>query len=239
MIREVVTFILIALLCYYISAIIHELGHIFVGVLQGFKFFLLVVGPIGFKRNENDRIVIYLEKNPALWGGVGGVLPSDEKIDNFDKFGRVLLGGPIVSIIFGLLFLPMAISTKMMFFLLLSMMPIGMGIACLIPMRNGAFHSDGGRWIRMKKADTRKIELAIWNIVQKAGFKEEYTNIDIEDVETLINDEDVRSKYMGHYFAYLYYKGKEDILRIEQEKRMVKELELKVSKQFSVLYPVK
>ena len=238
MILEIVLFILLSIICYIISAFVHEIGHIIMGLIQGFKFFLLVIGPFGLKRNENDKIVFYIEKNPAFWGGVGGTFPIDYNEDNFNRFGRVLLAGPIVSIIFGLIMLPFANATNMMFLVLLCAMPIGMGIACLIPVPMGAFYSDGGRWLRMRNKDTRNIEAALWNIIEKAGFEQKYINIKIEDVTTLINDKNSRTKYMGHYFAYLHYKEIGDSFKIEEEKIVLKDLATKVSKQISTVYPV-
>lgn len=238
MIIEVLQYILLSIICYLISALVHEIGHIIIGLTQGFKFCLLVVGPFGLKRNENNKVVFYIEKNPALWGGVGGTFPMDSNADNFNKFGRVLLGGPITSIVFGLIILPFAIATKMMFLLLLCAMPIGMGIACLIPAPMGAFYTDGGRWLRMRNKDTREVEAAIWNIVEKAGFEERYLNIKMEDVGTLINDSSNRTKYMGHYFAYLHYKEKGDKAKAEEQKIILQDLGSKVSKQISTVYPV-
>lgn len=238
MILEILFFFLFSIICYFISAFVHEIGHIIMGLIQGFKFFLLVIGPFGLKRNKNNKVIFYIEKNIAFWGGVGGTFPFDSNPDNFNKFGRVLLSGPIASITFGLIILPFAIATNMMFFLLLCAMPIGMGIACLIPMPMGAFYTDGGRWLRMRNKETRKIEAAIWNIVEKAGFEEKYANINMEDVTTLINDKNNRTKYMGHYFAYLHYIEIGDKFKIEEEKIVLKDLASKVSKQISAVYSV-
>ena len=192
--------------CYIIAGVFHELGHILAGIFQGFKFYMLVVGPFGLKRDKNDKIVFYIERNTAYWGGIGGTFPPSENPDNFEKFGRVLLFGPLASIIFGLVILPFAIATDLQFLILLCAIPIGMGIVSLIPMKTGAFYSDGGRWMRMRREPTRRIELALWNIVQKAGFSQKYMDINMDDVNVLINDNDHSTKYMGHYFLYLHYK---------------------------------
>ena len=157
------------------------------GHFQGFKFFLLVVGPLGLKRNEHDNIGFYIEKNYAFWGGVGGTFPVNQNKENFEKFGRVLLFGPLTSILFGLLILPLAVLTDSQLFVLLCAMPIGMGVASLMPMKSGAFYTDGGRWLRMQRAHTRKVELALWNIIQKAGLNEKYADINVEDASVLIN----------------------------------------------------
>lgn len=235
---EVLLFLFLYIGCYLISGVIHELGHIFVGLIQGFKFYLLVIGPFGLKRNENDEIVFYIEMNPAYWGGVGGTFPANENSHNFEKFAKVLLAGPLTSITFGLLIIPLVIINGSLVFLLLSLVSIGMGIASLIPIRTGAFYSDGGRWLRMRKEPTRKIELALWNIIQRAGFNQRYTNINLEDVNVLIGGEELNTRYMGHYFLFLHYKEINDLVQTEHQKNLLRELSSSVSKHISRVYPV-
>ncbi len=235
---DALLFLLLFISSYFICGIIHELGHIIGGQLQGFKFFFLVVGPLGLRRNGHDRVVVYLEKNPAFWGGVGGTFPPDEDKDSFQKFGRVLLSGPLASLVFGLLLLPAALLTDFLFFELLSAMAVGMGIATLIPVKMGAFYSDGGRWLRMRRAQTRKVELATWQIILKAGIHEDYANINEEDAFVLINDKDLETRYMGHYFLYYHYKGHHHTEKTERQKDLLKALSAEVSGQIVKVYPV-
>lgn len=235
---DVLLFLLSCIVCYLIAGVVHELGHIFAGVVQGFKFYLLVVGPFGLKRNENDKIVFYIEGNTAYWGGVGGTFPPNDNSDNFDKFAKVLLFGPLTSIMFGLLMLPIAIATDMLFFVLLCAMPIGMGVVSLIPLKTGAFYSDGGRWMRMRNETTRRVELALWNIVQRAGLNQKYIDIDLDDINILISDKEQSTKYMGHYFLYLHYKDRNDLVKTEEQKYLLQELTSKVSKHLPMVYPV-
>jgi len=70
---EVLIYILTTLLCYWIAGLIHETGHIIIGLINGWKFTLLVIGPIGLKVNEAGKLQLYLEKRLVLWGGVGNV----------------------------------------------------------------------------------------------------------------------------------------------------------------------
>ena len=175
---EIFIIILASIFFYVISCTVHELGHILMGIKEGFKFYLLVVGPFGFKRDENDKIVFYIEKDVTLWGGLGATLPTNDDADNYRKFGRVLLAGPFASIIFGLIWLPLAIITKNIFLILLSAMSLAIGIVCLLPLRNGAFYTDGGRWLRMhKKEKTRAVEMAIWNFNSKLNCSRQLCKI--------------------------------------------------------------
>lgn len=228
----VLQFILYAILSFILSSSIHELGHIITGLTQGFKFYLFVAGPFGFKRNDKDKIVFYIEKDISLWGGLGATIPQNDDINNFKKFARVLLGGPITSIVVGIICLPIAIITKGLFLMLLGGMAISMGIACLIPARNGAFYTDGGRWLRMHKNEsTRNVELAIWNLTQSAIINGNHKKLNYDEIKLLINDVDARTQYLGHFYAYYLYKDNNDLESCEKEKAELENLKTKVPKQ--------
>lgn len=235
---KILLFILCAILCFIISSAVHELGHILMGLKEGFKFHLFIAGPFGFKRNENDKIVFYIEKDVCLWGGLGATIPKNDNINNFKKFGRILLGGPITSVVFGTICLPLGIIMNNMFLLLLGAMPLGMGVVCLIPARNGAFYTDGGRWLRMKNEKTKAVEIAIWNLTQKAIIEGNYAKANIVEIMVLINDKDIRTKYLGHYYAYCFYKDNNDIPNMEKEKRELKNLKEKVPKQMVSMFGI-
>ena len=236
---EILIKVLSAIICFMISSTVHELGHIMVGLKEGFKFYLLIVGPFGLKRNENDKIIFYIEKDISLWGGLGATVPTNDNNDNYKKFGRVLLGGPITSLIFGAIWLPLGIITKNTFLLLLGAMPLSMGVACLIPLRNGAFYTDGGRWLRMhKNGKTKAVEMAIWNLTEKAIIQGNYAKANFDKIMILINDEDIRTKYLGHYYAYCFYKDNKDTFNIENEKAELERLKGKVPKQMATMFGV-
>jgi len=237
---EILLLILYVIVGFIISSSVHELGHILVGLTQGFKFYLFIVGPFGINRKENDKITFYIEKNASLWGGLGATIPVNEDSNNFKKFGRVLLGGPISSLIFGALCLVLGLNIDNKFLGLTGAMALGMGVACLIPARNGAFYTDGGRWLRMhKKPETKVVEIAIWNITQSSIIKGNYFDANIEDIEVLIKDKDLRTKYLGHYYAYYYYKDHNDFNRSEKEKSEIEGLKHKVPKQMVSMFPIK
>jgi len=119
------TVLLLFVPCYIISASIHELGHIFMGMANGFKFYLFVVGPFGLKRNDNNKVELYIEKNPALWGGIGASLPQNDNEKNYAAFSKVLLAGPLLSIICSIIFIPIGLTNRYMFFILVGFMATG------------------------------------------------------------------------------------------------------------------
>ncbi len=220
-----------------ISSAVHELGHILMGLREGFKFHLFVAGPFGLKRDENDKIVFYLEKDLSLWGGIGATVPTDAHEDNYKKFGRVLLAGPLASLVFGAFWLPLGIINNNMFMVLLGAMPISMGVISLIPLRNGAFYTDGGRWLRMHKNEkTKAVEVALWNLTQEAIVQGTYANANLDDVLILKNDDDVRTKYVGHYYAYSHYRDNRDTANLAKEKAALENLQGQVPKQMVSMF---
>jgi hypothetical protein len=235
---KILIYVLLSIVCFIISSTVHELGHILTGLKEGFKFNLLVVGLLGIKRDENDKIVFYMEKDLSLWGGIGQTIPTDNNKNNYKKFSHVLLGGPIASLILGIVSLPIGISTKHIFFILLGSISLSMGIACLIPVRNGAFYTDGGRWLRMQKNKTRKVEMAIWNLAQNTVIQGNFAKLNVDEIMILINDEDIRTKYLGHYYAYCYYKDNKNNDGMEKEKVELEKLKGKVPKQMISIFSV-
>lgn len=196
-----------ALVCFLLSLVIHELGHILVGIANGWKFCLMVIGPLGLKRNDSDKIVFYIEKEKGLWGGVGGIIPRTINENLLNIWGKILLGGPLTSIISGIIFLSIGIILKSLFFILLGAMPIGMGIACLIPMKNGILYTDGGRWQRIhKNGQEAKEEKSLLYLIQNEQFGGDLSKIDFDYINVLSDSKDDTIKYCGLYYAYQYHK---------------------------------
>lgn len=236
---KILFFIISAVTCFMISSTIHELGHILGGLKEGFKFHLFVAGPFGFKRNEEGKVTFYIEKDFSLWGGVSATMPEDESPDNFKRFGHVLLWGPAASIIFGTIWLPLGIITNNVFLSLLGAMPIAMGTACLIPSRSGVFYSDGARWLRMHKDEaTKAVEIAVWELTQNAIIHGDYAKASLNHINVLTSDSDMRTNYLGHYYAYCYYKDNNDIANAEKEKSELEKLKEKIPKQVVSMFNV-
>ena len=222
-----------------IAAIVHELGHIIVGVISGFKFYLFSVGPFGFKSMKKGKITFYIQKNITLWGGMSATLPQNNDSMNFKKFKRVMIGGPIVSVLFGLIWTSVGVTNNIVFVLLMGAISLGMGIVCLLPVRNGAFYTDGGSWLRMHKQGREKeVEMAVWNITQSSIINENYANSDLDDIEILKRDDDTRTKYMGYYFAYCFYKDNGNFLKADNEKKVLADMKLIVPRQMAMLYHI-
>lgn len=230
---EIVILLLYVLIGYFIASVTHELGHIFVGLLQGFKFYLLVIGPVGLKKEKTRQLKFYFERNAAFWGGVGGTYPKDitDTEENLNKFGRILIGGPIFSIFFSVIWILIGIFTKSRFPIVVGAMSLGIGIACLIPMRSGAFYTDGGRWHRIHKAETRKIEAAMINIEFSSLRYNDYSRANMDDIQLLLNDKDRIMNYMGYIFICRHYRDVGDVVSFEKNKEKLSLVGDRIPKQ--------
>ncbi len=163
-------YIFIAIVCYFFAGIVHELGHILVGLIHGWRFCWLVIGPFGIKLDPSGRLQFYLEKQLALWGGVSCTIPRCMQEENVKVWSKVLLAGPIASIITGMIFLPVGMITKNLALLLLGAMPLGMGLVSILPLplKTGMFYTDGGRWSRLNHGGQKaEEEVALFKLAEK------------------------------------------------------------------------
>lgn len=236
---EILKIIVVAIPAYLLVAGVHELGHVLVGLLSGFRFELFVIGPIGLKRNDDGKIVFYFEKNTSLWGGCCATVPVTEDEKNLAIFGKILLGGPLLSLAFSLVLMPFTFYNDGLFLILLIAMSIGLFFATAIPMRNGSFYTDGGRWLRIKKkGQPAKMEAALFNFIQSFVVHRNYSQINESDTQYLKMDSDMRNVYLGHYFSYLCFKDRQQAEDMQRAKAEVEALISKVPRSFPKLFPL-
>ena len=206
---EIIVYILISVLCYVVSGIVHELGHIIIGLMNGWKFSLFILGPLGLKVDENGHIKAYFEKRISLWGGVGGTFPKEIKEDNIKIWSKILLGGPLASIIMGAIFLPLGIIKDNIIFILLGAMPLAMGIVSIlpIPLKTGILYTDGGRLIRLNKGGQEADEEnALFKLTEYQNISGDFSKFDINCIDPLLRSKDISINYYGYYYKFQYYK---------------------------------
>jgi hypothetical protein len=153
-----------------ISLGVHELGHLVVGLLVRFRFYLFALGPIAVERREPSGIKIRWNREPAFWGGVAGTLPMDS-VRLTARFAAVVAGGPVASLLLaagaaGLLHfhsgLVPSVRIELVWLRLLSFL-LFLGTA--LPLPNGAFVTDGLRFFRLLRkgalADREQVMLML------------------------------------------------------------------------------
>ena len=184
----------------FVVLAVHELGHLIVGLANGFRFELFVVGPLGLKR-EGDNVKVYLNKNAGYYGGVAATSPIDDHKDNAKKFAKVLLAGPIASVLFAIVCLGVASVVGKPFGIIFytgGIISIGIFFATTIPSRTGMFFTDRKRYQRLvTPGKDQDVELAMLNIMGKFSKDQSYKNIDRKDIDTLISDDLPFVKYFG------------------------------------------
>ena len=201
------TMILEVIVCwlaaYLVCGIVHEGGHVLAGLLQGWKFMLLVIGPFKWYRDTDDKVKFGLEKNISLWGGIGGTVPREESDENIQIFAKTLIAGPAASLVFGA---AAGVVMVLHFSLLAAMMcavPIAMGIACILPgVKTGILYNDGTRYRRIKNGGREAAEEdAVFSLVMREQFCPG-ARFDDAKVAVMTASEDLPFRYMGHYYAY-------------------------------------
>ena len=180
--------------------LIHELGHVIMGLLQGFRFELLVVGLLGIKREE-EKIKIYLNKNFGYYGGLGLTVPKDDSSDNLRKFANVILAGPIASIVFAVIcfFVVNYLANPYgVIVFAAGLASFGIFLATTIPSRSGMFYTDRKRYQRLIKAGKdQEVELAMLTILGSYAKNQSYKDIKKEVFDVLITDNDSFVKHYG------------------------------------------
>ena len=141
-----------------VAIFVHELGHVLAGWLVGFRFQLLVIGPLRLERGDSGSLRLRLNRDPALFGGVASSLPTDNR-DVIRKFAWFAAGGPATSMAFAaLMLLAMALAPSWCGLLprvalvLTGLCSGVVGLATAIPMSKGTFLiSDGARVLRLAR----------------------------------------------------------------------------------------
>ena len=226
-----VTLAITVILCYITAGVVHELGHIMVGMMYGWKFHLLVIGPLGITADESGRVKFYLEKRAALWGGVGGAFPKEASEENIKVWSKVLMGGPLASILMGVIFLPLGIASNNRVLLLLGAMPLGMGIVCALPypLKSGILYTDGGRWSRLRKGGQETAEeVALFMLTETQMTGGSFASVDTADIEALVRSKDPAINYFGHYFRLQHFKAIGNTEMMETSAREMEKLKDKV-----------
>lgn len=231
---EYVYIILIMIISYFLSSYVHEMGHIIGGKIFKWDFIYLVVGPIKIE-NVQGKVNISIEKNPSLWGGVGLVLPKDGDYDKLDaKWKRVLIAGPLASILVGSICVIICILVVNYFysfilFLMIGAMQIGMGIVCLLPLKNPCGYTDGERYRRINRNNNeKKEEISLLKISLIDYYNKDFSNIEYKDIEVLVNSKHSSISYYGYYYSYIYYSNMKNDDKKQFYINKMKELENKV-----------
>ncbi|KAA3661919.1 MAG: hypothetical protein DWQ10_03610, partial [Calditrichaeota bacterium] len=179
---------------------IHEAGHLFTGMLQGFEFQLFVIGSLGIKK-EDGRVQPYFNTDISYFGGVAVTAPVREDTENANKFSRIIIAGPIASFLFGLICLAVSLALAGLyasFVFITGVISLAIFFATTIPTKTGVFFSDRKRYQRLKTAgDEQQVELAMLRVLGRYAQHNSYVVIDEDDLNILMNDREPFIQYYG------------------------------------------
>ena len=153
-----------------LAVVLHELGHVAGGRLAGFRFELLVVGPVRVRRGERG-LRWELNRRGGLWGGLALCVPTAA---DPPALGRVLFiaGGPAASVLataalWGLAAgLPDAAPAGARAGVAAAgLMNAAVALASLVPSAAGGFQSDGRRLLTLLAGGAAaRREAAVWRV---------------------------------------------------------------------------
>lgn len=145
---------------FYLTIIIHELGHVLGGLIMGNDFVFVTAGPFKLSKEEGS-LKFSLNKHINLSGGLAMTLPK--KVEGF-RLRRfiVIFGGPLFSILsalacFGVYqFSWSTFSSKMQLFILLfGFMSFLVFVITIIPQNVNGMMTDGYQLMMILKDDDK------------------------------------------------------------------------------------
>ncbi|MFK7820784.1 MAG: M50 family metallopeptidase [Planctomycetaceae bacterium] len=195
---------------------VHELGHLIVGLAQGLELTIFVVGPLGI-RKEDGKTKVYLNTNLMLAGGIAGTAPVDDSPANEDRFRRVVIAGPMMSLVFSAICLslawrvPNSATFPTGFFLGAGgILSIVIFFATTIPSKTGVFFTDRKRYQRlMFPGKAKNVELATLRIMGSYQQHDSYRHVAVSDIEELISADEPINRFLG-YFNMVCYQAEAD-----------------------------
>jgi hypothetical protein len=216
---ETIIFLGSVILCPLIAIFIHELGHLFAGLIQGFKLQLFVVAFLGIKR-EDGKVVYYFNRELHFFGGIAATSPKHISKNLKNQFAYIFIAGPLFSLTFGILFLFLFNITDSIFnssLGIIGIISIGLFLATTLPEKSGAFFTDRKRMQRLlDKGRTGEIEYSFLKTNSQLLIDTHYKNISLEDLKMIQSDEEPIIQFWGHYYEFKHFEeiGNEEMALI-------------------------
>lgn len=188
---------------------IHELGHLLTGLILGQKLKLFVVAFFGIK-DEDGKTKIFFNKNLSYFGGIAATAPKTEKDINPHTFSKILIAGPISSLIYFIVCLFVFIEFDNYFnsfFALSALTSLGLFLATTLPEKSGIMFTDRKRFQRLiSKGVSQEAEIVMYELISKSIIDNSFKNIEIEKTSILNKDNDVTTKFWAAYLQFMFYK---------------------------------
>lgn len=188
---------------------IHELGHLVTGLALGQKLKLFVVTFFGIK-DEDGKIKVFFNKNISYFGGVAATVPKTEKDINPKSFSKILIAGPIISLVYFVVCLLVFFQFDTYlnsFFALSALTSFGLFLATTLPEKSGIMFTDRKRYQRLNtEGIIQNAEIAMYELISKGIIDNSFKNIDIKKTEILEKDNELIIQFWAKYIQYMFYK---------------------------------
>ncbi|MDX2304491.1 MAG: M50 family metallopeptidase [Microscillaceae bacterium] len=215
------------------AILMHELGHLLMGLFLGFRFYFFVVGFLGIRRNKQGKIEIYLNRSLELFGGVAATAPLKDSPQNIPKFAQVIIAGPIASLLFALLVFALSFAFSeitRMFLVISGISSLGIFLATTLPRKTGVFFTDRVRYQRLtQNQQTAEIEAALMRCNIEILTENSFKNLKTNDLALIQSDKDDFIKLLGHFFAYKHYQENNQTDLASTEKELIQKFEKIIS----------
>ncbi|EJS16146.1 hypothetical protein IKS_00752 [Bacillus cereus VDM062] len=133
---------------------IHELGHVIFGLMGGLKFKFMTVGPITVQK-EKGKIRIRENKIWMYVGGVAMLVPPSIHTSNLSKkWAWMTLGGPIMSLLFGITSGYIYMVSYYQYLLYFSVLHFAIFAVTIVPIK-GTFLTDGMQFLLLIQGDEK------------------------------------------------------------------------------------
>lgn len=209
-----------------LALVIHELGHLLTGLAYGFKFYYFTIFFLGIRREEDDSIKVYLNKDLNTFGGMAATLPTSYDQDTAKKFSHIILAGPLASlasILFSAIAFLYTSGDIRILLVMIGIMSLVIFLSVTIPSRTGLFYTDRKRYQRLRSEGIEKdIEIAYLKTTVHSLLHQPMKELAEEDLELLTQDASPVFRYTGYYFLYQYHLG--DAEKISSLQLKMKEL---------------
>jgi hypothetical protein len=137
-------------LTFFTAILLHELGHLFGGLIRGMRFLLLIVGPLRLRQTMSGLKLDWFW-NSGTFGGLAAALPDPQRSIR-EQLLPLIVGGPLASLL--LTVLALWLSTLIdgrwsAHLLILGGLSALIFIVTAMPTRAGGFLSDGRQCIEL------------------------------------------------------------------------------------------
>lgn len=229
------------LLAVFLVLLAHELGHVLVGRTGGFRFSLLIVGPLHVQRGTDGRLYWRLNKRLGLAGGIAASVP--ERLDGLrTAFLRFTAGGPLTSLALGVTTLAIYVGAGFadggpatpvpgqealaLGLFTVAAGSIAIGFATLIPINVAGFVNDGVRILQLWRpgppADRHAAVMALGSCFIAGRRPREWDPALVRSAVSMPDGS--YDDALGHYMAYFHALDRADPQAAETHVRAMVEL---------------